>query len=50
MALTPYSEGFYNGRKYEQERIIKILEKYLGEVDWEDLVKLIEGEKVSEDR
>jgi hypothetical protein len=50
MALTPYSEGFYNGRKYEQKRIIEILEKYLGEVDWEDLVKLIEGEKVSEDR
>jgi hypothetical protein len=50
MNLTPYSEGFYNGRRYEQERIIKILEQHLGNINWEDLVKLIEGDRTVEDR
>lgn len=41
MAETPYTEGFRNGRVYEQERLIKLLEKHLGEIDWDELVELI---------
>lgn len=33
------------GIKSEQKRIIELLDKYLGNVDWEDLIKLIKGEK-----
>jgi hypothetical protein len=48
--MTPYTEGFFNGRSYEQKRIIKLLEEHLGNIDWEDLVKLIEGDSKNEDR
>lgn len=41
---TPYTEGFQNGRTYEQERILKVLEEHLGEIDWDELVKLIRAE------
>lgn len=44
MADTPYTEGFRNGRLYEQERIIKLLEERLGEIDWDDLLALIRAE------
>jgi hypothetical protein len=50
MVMTPYTEGFFNGRDYEQKRIIKLLEKHLGNMDWEDLVKLITKGSQSEDR
>jgi hypothetical protein len=40
---TPYTQGFRNGRAYEQERLIKLLEKHLGEVDWDDLIAIIKG-------
>jgi hypothetical protein len=43
MADTQYTEGFQNGRAYESKRIIKLLEENLGDIDWDDLVKLIEG-------
>jgi hypothetical protein len=48
MTQTPYSEGFFNGRTYEQKRIIELLEEHLGNVNWEDLVKLIEGKSENE--
>jgi hypothetical protein len=38
------TKGFENGRAYEQERILKVLEEHLGEIDWDDLVKLIRAE------
>jgi hypothetical protein len=50
MTHTPYSQGFINGRAYEQKRIIELLEKHLGEMDWEDLLKLIQGESSNENR
>jgi hypothetical protein len=48
MTETPYTQGFYNGRAYEQKRIIELLEEHLGNIDWEDLVKLIEGKSKNE--
>jgi hypothetical protein len=33
------------GIRTEQERIIQLLDKNLGNVDWDDLIKLIKGEK-----
>jgi hypothetical protein len=44
MADTPYTEGFRNGRAYEQERILRILEEHLGEIDWDELVERIRAE------
>lgn len=37
--------GYELGRVDEQERIIKILDKNLGKIDWEDLVLLIKKEE-----
>jgi hypothetical protein len=42
---TPYTEEFQNGRAYEQKRIIKLLEKHLGNMDWDDIKKLITKEE-----
>lgn len=35
----------YFGMKLEQERIIKVIDRYLGEVDYDDLIALIKGEQ-----
>ncbi len=42
---TPYTEEFQNGRAYEQKRIIKLLEEHLGNMDWDDIKKLITKEE-----
>jgi hypothetical protein len=48
MGLTDYTisdkKYFNSGREYERERILKVLEEHLGNMDWDDLVKLIKGE------
>lgn len=36
-------EILYVGMQMEQDRIVKILDKYLGEVDYDELMKLIKG-------
>ena len=33
------------GIKVEQERIIELLDKNLGNIDWDDLIALIKGER-----
>jgi hypothetical protein len=33
------------GIKAEQERIIQLLDKNLGNIDWDDLIALIRGEQ-----
>ena len=49
MGLFDYSisdkKYFNSGREYERERIIKLLEEHLGNLDWEDLIVLIKGEQ-----
>ena len=37
--------GRENARQKEQERIIKLLDENLGELDYEDLIQLIKGEE-----
>jgi hypothetical protein len=47
MGLLDYSIGdkkyFNSGREYERERIIKLLEDHLGNLDWDDLLELIKN-------
>ena len=47
MGLLDYTisdkKYFNSGREYERERIIKLLEEHLGNMDWDDLVLLIKG-------
>jgi hypothetical protein len=47
MGLLDYTgneKKFFNsGREYERDRIIKLLEEHLGNMDWDDLVLLIKG-------
>jgi hypothetical protein len=49
MGLLDYTindkKYFNSGREYERERIIKLLEEHLGNLDWDDLVLLIKGEQ-----
>jgi hypothetical protein len=33
------------GKKFERERILKLLDANLGNKDWSDIVKLIEGQE-----
>jgi hypothetical protein len=33
------------GKKFERERILKLLDANLGKKDWSDIVKLIEGQE-----
>ena len=40
-----FSEGVDKGVELEQERIIKVLDKHLGELDYEDLIELIKEDK-----
>jgi transcription termination factor NusB len=40
-----YSSGFVDGVTDEQERIIELLDKHLGHMDWDDLIALIKGEQ-----
>jgi hypothetical protein len=40
---------FNSGREHERERIIKLLEEHLGNLDWEDLIVLIKGEQNGQD-
>lgn len=40
-----YEKAVNNAKAGERERIIKILDENLGTMDWEDLIKLIKGEK-----
>jgi len=42
--MADYNIGYATGKEYERERILKILEKHLGEIDWDDLAKLIRAE------
>ena len=42
---TPYTEGFENGKAYEQKRLIELLEEHLGNMDWDDIKKLITKEE-----
>lgn len=35
--------GIAQGKQYEQERIIKLLNENLGNMDWDDLICLIRG-------
>jgi len=42
---TPYTEGFENGRAYEQKRLIELLEEHLGNMDWDDIKELITKEE-----
>ena len=47
MGLLDYTisdkKYFNSGREYERERIIKLLEEHLGNMDWDDLLELIEN-------
>lgn len=38
-----YQEGLAHGAELEQERIIKLLDENLGNMDWDDLICLIRG-------
>jgi hypothetical protein len=40
-----HEKAVNNAKAGERERIIKILDENLGNVDWEDLVALIRGEQ-----
>jgi hypothetical protein len=44
MADTEYSKGFANGRVYEQDRILKIIEDSVGSMTAEVIIQLIKGE------
>lgn len=35
--------GIAQGKQHEQERIIKLLDENLGNMDWDDLICLIRG-------
>jgi hypothetical protein len=37
--------GWSQGRKFERERILKLLDANLGNKDWSEIVKLIEGQE-----
>ena len=39
-----YQQGSIHGAQIEQERIIELLENNLGNMNWEDLLKLIKEE------
>jgi hypothetical protein len=41
---TPYTQGFLNGMAYQKERLIRLLEEHLGNMDWDDIKKLISKE------
>jgi hypothetical protein len=40
-----YQEGMSHGAELERERIIQLLDKNLGLLDWNDLVCLIKGDE-----
>jgi hypothetical protein len=40
-----YQEGMAHGAELERERIIQLLDKNLGLLDWDDLVCLIKGDE-----
>jgi hypothetical protein len=39
-----YNLGYQAGTLDERERVLKLLEEHLGNMDWDDLAKLIKGE------
>jgi hypothetical protein len=39
--MADYNIGYATGKEYERERILKVLEEKLGEIDWDELVSLI---------
>jgi hypothetical protein len=43
-----YQEGMAHGAELERDRIIKLLDKNLGRLDWDDLVKLIRQEDIDD--
>lgn len=43
-----YQEGMAHGAELERDRIIKLLDKNLGRLDWDDLVKLIRQEDLDD--
>jgi hypothetical protein len=43
-----YQEGMSHGAELERERIIQLLDKNLGRLDWDDLTKLIRQEDLND--